>query len=138
MKRIAASVIVGVFLITTVVVGTAVAHTVVAETSLTIHKAPRGATNAGLKIVIFGRLRSARPACRSNKLVKLFRVRPGPDRLLATDRTDLEGDYRFVRHPRRDQTDYTRFSGTFNTSYGHSHRCVKSRSLNKFININTQ
>ena len=47
MKRIAASVIVGVFLITTVVVGTAVAHTVVSDTSLTIHKAPQGITNAG-------------------------------------------------------------------------------------------
>jgi hypothetical protein len=134
MKRIAASVIDGVFLITTVVVGTAVAHTVVAGTSLTIHKAPRGPTNAGAKIVIFGRLRSARPACRSNKLVKLFRVRPGADRLLARDRTDLEGDYRFVRHPRRDQTVYTRFSGTLNSTYPHSHRCVKSRSINKFIN----
>lgn len=135
MKRIAAGVIVGVFLITTVVVGTAVAHTFVADTSLRIHKAPRGVTNAGAKVVIFGRLGSARPSCRSNKVIKLFRVRPGPDRLLARDRTDLEGDYRFVRHPRRDQTVYTRFSGTFNTSYGHSHRCVRSRSINKFINI---
>jgi hypothetical protein len=135
MKRIAASVIVGVFLLTTVAISTAVAHTVVSETTLTIRKAPRGATNPGGKVIIFGRLKSARPACRSNKVVRLMKVRPGADKVLAVDRTDLEGDYRFVRHPGGDVTVYTRFSGTVRTSYGHFHRCLGDRSRNRFINV---
>jgi hypothetical protein len=134
-KRIAASVIVGIFVLTTVAIGTAVAHTVVADTTLTIRKAPRGATNPGGKVIIFGRLKSARPACRSNKAVRLMKVRPGIDKVLAVDRTDLEGDYRFVRHPGGDVTVYTRFLGTLNTSYGHSHQCLKDRSRNRFINV---
>jgi hypothetical protein len=134
MKRVAASVI-GVFLLTTVVVGSAVAHTFVNETSLSIGKLPRHATNPGATVIIFGRLRSPRPACRSNKVVKLLRVRPGPDIVLARDRTDSDGDYGFIRHPRRDQTVYTRFSGTFSSSYGHSHRCLGDRSRFRFINI---
>jgi len=64
-----------------------------------------------------------------------MRVRPGPDRLLAKDRTDSEGEYIFVRHPRRDQHVYTRFSGFFQTSYGHSHRCLASRSASLFVNV---
>jgi hypothetical protein len=134
MKRIAASIIVGVFLLTTVAVGVAVAHTVVSATSLTIQKFPRGATNKGAAVIIAGRLKSARAACRANKTVKLMKVRPGPDRLLARDITDSEGEYFFIRHPRRDQTVYTRFSGTLVTSYGHSHECLKSRSRSRFIN----
>jgi hypothetical protein len=135
MKRIAASVIVGIFVLTTVAIGTAVAHTFVAETNLTIRKAPRGATNPGGKVIVFGRLKSANPACRSNRSVRLMKVRPGPDKVLAGDRTDLEGDYRFVRHPGGDVTVYTRFMGTFNTSYGHSHKCLKDRSRNRVINV---
>jgi hypothetical protein len=134
MKRIAASIIVGVFLLTTVAIEVAVAHTFVATTSLTIQKFPRGATNRGAAVVIAGKLKSARAACRTDKVVKLMKVRPGPDRLLATDRTDSEGEYLFIRHPRRDQTVYTRFSGTLDTSYGHSHECLKSRSRSRFIN----
>jgi hypothetical protein len=134
-KRIAASVIVGIFILTTVAIGTAVAHTFVAETTLTIRKAPRGATNPGGKVIIYGRLKSANPSCRSNKLVRLMKVRPGADKILDVDRTDLEGDYRFVRHPGGDVTVYTRFLGTFNTSYGHSHQCLKDRSRNRFINV---
>jgi hypothetical protein len=135
MKRIAASVIVGVLLLTTVAVGAAIAHTYVAETALTIHKEPRGATESGAKLFIFGRLKSARPACKSNKLVNLMRVRPGPDKILDRDRTDIDGNYRFVRHTLRDQTVYARFLGTFRSSVGHSHRCLSSRSRIQFINI---
>jgi hypothetical protein len=68
-------------------------------------------------------------------LVRLMKVRPGADKILDVDRTDLEGDYRFVRHPGGDVTVYTRFLGTFNTSYGHSHQCLKDRSRNRFINV---
>ena len=82
MKRITASVIVGVLLVTTCLVSAVIAHTYVAETSLTIHKEPRGVTEAGAKIFVFGKLRSPRLACRVNEWVKLMRVRPGPDRAM--------------------------------------------------------
>jgi hypothetical protein len=134
MKRFAASVIAGAFLFTTFVVGDAVAHTFVAETSLSISKAPTTATAPGTKVYIFGRLMSPRAACRSNMWVKLMRIRPGQDLVLESDRTDSDGNYRFVRYPRRDLTVYTRFSGTFDSSSGHFHRCLSSRSRLRFIN----
>jgi hypothetical protein len=135
MKRIAASVVVGIFLLTSVVVGVAVAHTYVAETSQSIHKAPHGVTPAGAKLFIFGRLKSPRQACKANEWVKLMAVRLGPDKVLARDRTDRDGNFRFVRHPLVDQVVYTRFIGSFDQSPGHSHRCLSSRSRLQPINV---
>ena len=135
MKRVAASVIAGAFVLTTVVVGAAVAHTFVAETFLSISKAPTAATAPGAKVYVFGRLKSPRPACRSNMWVKLMRIRPGRDLVLESDRTDSDGNYRFVRNPRRDLTVYTKFSGTLDSTPGHFHRCLSSRSRIRFINV---
>ena len=134
-KRIAIGAAVAAFVLATVLPGTALAHTFVASTSLTIHKVPVGITNPGATVIVYGKLRSPRPLCRNDMVVKLMRVRPGADRLLARDRTDREGEYIFVRHPRRDQHVYTRFSGFFQTSYGHSHRCRASRSVSIFVNV---
>jgi hypothetical protein len=122
-------------LLATVMPGTAVAHTFVADTSLTIHKAPTGATVSGETVVIYGKLLSPRLKCRFDKVVKLLRVRPGQDALLARDTTDREGEYLFVRTPKTDQRVYTRFSGSLDTSYGHSHRCRPSRSSTVFIDV---
>ena len=135
MKRVTAGVIAGTLFVTTVLVSTALAHTYVAETTLTIHKEPRGVTEVGAKVFVFGRLRSARPAGRVFEWVKLMRVRPGPDRAMERDRTDSEGNYRFVLHPLRDQTVYAKFFGSFRDPSGHSHRCLSSRSENQFINV---
>ena len=135
MKRAVTGAIIGVFLLTTLGIGAAVAHNFASNTSLTINKIPSGATRPGARVIIFGRLRSFRATCRANKVVKLIRVRPGADLVLARDRTDAEGEYRFVRTPSRDQTVYTRFAGTFRSSYGHSHRCRGDRSVNVFVNI---
>ena len=135
MNRVTAGILAGTFLVTTVLVGTSIAHTYVAETSLTIHKEPRGVTEAGTKLFIFGKLRSARPACRANEWVKLMRVRPGPDRAMERDKTNSEGNYRFVLHPLRDQTVYVKFFGSFRDPIGHSHRCLSSRSENQPINV---
>ena len=135
MKRITSSAIVGVLLVTTCLVSAVIAHTYVAETSLTIHKEPRGVTEAGAKIFVFGKLRSPRPACRVNEWVKLMRVRPGPDRAMGRDRTSSEGNYRFVLHPVRDLTVYAKFFGSFRDPVGHSHRCLSSRSDNQTINV---
>jgi hypothetical protein len=135
MKRIALAAAAAALLLATILPDASLAHTFAARTNLTIHKVPVGATDAGATIVVYGRLRSGRATCRSNKVVKLMKVRPGPDRVLGRDRTDSEGEYLFVRKPFSDQTVYTRFSGTLQTSYGHSHRCRHSRSDNLFINV---
>ena len=135
MKRAVTGTIIAMLLLTTLGSGAAVAHTTASNTSLTINKIPGGATRPGARVIIYGRLRSFRATCRANKVVKLIRVRPGPNLVLARDRTDNEGEYRFVRRPSRDQTVYTKFAGTLRTSYGHSHRCRRDRSTNVFVNI---
>jgi hypothetical protein len=113
----------------------AVAHTFFATPSLTIHKAPFGATSPGARVVVHGRIISGRSFCKVNRVVRLFRVRPGPNRLLATDISDSEGEYVFIRHPRRDQRVYTRIRARSSSSYGHSHNCAADRSRNRFINV---
>jgi hypothetical protein len=124
-----------VVLIASALAATASSHNFSAHPGLTIHKVPVGATAPGTRIIIYGRIVSARVFCRANRVVRLFRVRPGPDRLLALDRTDREGEYRFARRPRRDQTVYTRIRPRSAISYGHSHSCTGARSRNRFINV---
>jgi hypothetical protein len=135
MKRISVGAAAAVLLLATMLPDTALAHTFAARTSLSIHKVPAGATAPGATVIVYGKLRSARVSCRFDKLVRLMKVRPGPDKVLGRDRTDREGEYLFVRKPKRDQKVYTRFSGTLQTSYGHSHRCRASRSDNVFVNV---
>jgi hypothetical protein len=114
---------------------TASAHTFVASPRLTINKVPAGATDPGERIVIYGKILSRRVLCRNARVVRLLRAVSGPDVLLATDITDREGEYRFVRRPRRDQTLYTTIRRLVRTSYGHSHVCRRARSSNLFVNV---
>jgi hypothetical protein len=114
---------------------TATAHSFVASPSLSIGKVPAGATSPGERIVIFGKIRTGRPFCKEDRRVRLFRVRPGADRLLATDRSDSEGEYGFALRPRRDQRVYTRIGRLSRMSYGHSHVCRSARSDNQRINV---
>jgi hypothetical protein len=135
MKRIIASAAVAMFFLATVMSGSAGAHTFVANTSLSIHKAPTTATAPGANVNIFGKLQSPRRSCRVDKVVKLFKVLEGPDKLLAKDRTDNEGTYGFVRQPSKDMKVYTKFFGSLKTSYGHSHKCLASQSSKLFIDV---
>jgi hypothetical protein len=114
---------------------TAAAHTFVASPSLSIGKVPAGATSPRERIIIFGKIHSGRLFCRNNRVVRLFRVRPGPDRLLATDRSDREGEYAFALRPRRDRRVYTRIGRLSFTNYPHSHVCRSARSNNQRINV---
>lgn len=111
------------------------AHTFTNRPRLIINKVPGGATDPGDRVVIYGRIVSGRAPCRDGRIVRLFRVVPGPNRLLATDLTDFEGEYLFVRRPRRDQTLYTRISRFVETSYGHSHVCRRARSRDLFVDV---
>ena len=111
------------------------AHVFSAAPSLSIGKVPAGATSPGARIIVFGKVHSGRTFCREDRVVRLFRVRPGADRLLATDLTDREGEYSFQRRPGGDQRVYTRVGSRMETSYGHSHQCAADRSRNLFINV---
>ena len=135
MKRVLVGGIAASFLLVSIMIGSAWAHTFTASTSLTIAKAPAHPTAPGHDVFIFGSLNSARHACVAHKVVRLMKKRPGIDRLLARDRTDSEGDYSFLRNPTKDQTWYTRFPGSVVTTYGHSHTCLASRSADVHIKI---
>jgi hypothetical protein len=58
--------------------------------------APRAGTTVvvSLKTPAFhGKLKSSRGACRANRKVKLFRKKPGRDRLLGTDKTNAKAKW---------------------------------------------
>lgn len=133
MKRLLLLVVAAVGL---VVAATAAAHPFDASPSLSIGKVPAGATSPGEQIVIFGKVNTARALCREDRRVRLFRVRPGADRLLDSDRTDSEGEYGFTRRPGADQRVYTRIGRLHEISYGHDHLCRAARSDNLRINVN--
>jgi hypothetical protein len=113
----------------------AAAHVFTASPSLSIGKVPAGVTAPGTRIIVFGKIHSGRALCKANRNVRLFRVRPGADRLLATDVTDREGEYSFALRPRGDRRVYTRISRLFQSSYGHRHVCRADRSRTLFINV---
>jgi hypothetical protein len=105
------------------------AHVVDARTRLSIARVPAGSVKPGTRVTVFGRLRSAAGAiCFRRKLIRLYAVRRGPDRLLAAHVTNAEGRYRFVRRPRSDTRVYVRFPGSFMSNYGHEHVCRSSSS----------
>lgn len=114
----------------------AAAHLVDERTRLSINRVPARLVSPGARVVIFGRLRSAAgQTCTRRKVIRLMLMRRGPDRLLARDVTDAEGEYRFVRRPRGDQRVYARFSGSFESNYGHQHACHSDNSRTIFINV---
>jgi len=116
-------------------VGVAWAHTFHDSPSITIDRSPSGTVSPGDRVVVFGHVKAPHKLCKTGREVSLFRVQPGADRRLATDTTDAEGEYRFVRHPKGDQTVYVRLPHLLETSYGHSHECDKARSSNLSISV---
>jgi hypothetical protein len=115
--------------------GTAWAHTSVTQPRVTINKSPAGPTDPGDRVLIFGDVKG-RSRCTDNRQVTLFRLRPGPNENVATDRTDNEGEYRFAIRPQADGSFYVRIRGLRDSSYGHSHRCRGDRSPSVFVNVN--
>jgi hypothetical protein len=135
MARRYVGMILGTLLLLALVPATSQAHVANIATSLGIGKAPSGASEAGKKVVIFGRLKASEQDCKEGQTVRLFRRRPGPDKQIGKDVTDADGEYGFVKRPGRDQRVYTKFNGAVETSYGHSHTCAASKSRALFINI---
>jgi hypothetical protein len=59
-----------------------------------------GAKSFSTKVVVslkfpafHGKLKSAKKSCRTDRRVQLFRQRPGPDRLLGTDRSNAKAKW---------------------------------------------
>lgn len=111
------------------------AHVFENQPRVKIHRSPEGTVSPGTRVVIFGKVRSAQDACKAGRKVKLMRKRPGPDKLLDTDVTDGDVEYRLVLRPRKDQTVYVRLPRFFESSYGHSHECLPARSSGLFVDV---
>lgn len=135
MRRLAATVAAVVLFSGILALPTALAHVFEAHPGLAIHRIPAGVVEPGERVRVFGRLRTGRSICRQDRVVRLLMVRPGRDRLLATDRTDAEGEYLFILRPRRNMTVYTVVRRSLETSYGHSHDCRRARSKNLSISV---
>lgn len=120
-------------LLTSVFAGFASADVWEKSTSLSIDKSPSGQTAPGDRVLISGRLRPH--ACEAGKKIRLMEVAEGPNKLLQTDTTDANGEYAFRLHPFGDKKVYVKFRGSVETSYGHSHTCLKSTSDRVLINV---
>lgn len=138
MKRIVALLVtvgLSASLLVTGVAGIAWAHVFEKQPRVTIDRSPAGTVSPGERVVIFGKVKSGQDVCKVGRKIRLMLKRPGPDKLLETDVTDGNGEYRFVRRPRKDQTVYTRLPRFFESSYGHSHECLRALSRDLSIDV---
>ena len=119
--------------VTLVFVATAAADNWAVSPDISIKKSPTGTTNAGSKVLVYGKVSSSKRLCKEDRTVKLFRVKQGSDPLVAKDLTDADGEYGFARHPNNDQKFYTTIRSMHQVSYGHDHLCRKARSDNKKV-----
>jgi hypothetical protein len=108
--------------------GTAGAHILTAETFFSRRKAPPGVVESGETVAIFGKLKSSAGECFVSQTVFLMRRQKGPDKTLARDVTDVEGEYIFQRRPRRNQKWYVRYHGYLLQDPSHTHNCLGTRS----------
>jgi hypothetical protein len=104
-------------------VGTGLAA-IAASTSLTIN----GKTLSPRVVSVTGALRSSVKACIKNQRIRLYGVQRPKGRLLATTRTNAKGKYGFRVNTRRSISVYTRFAGSFYSSYGGQQVCSASMS----------
>jgi hypothetical protein len=108
--------------------GTAAAHILTGETFFSRRKAPPGEVESGETVAIFGRLKSSAPECFIGQTVFLVRRQRGTDKVLASDVTDVEGEYIFQRRPRRNQKWYVRYQGYMLVDQQHTHTCLPTKS----------
>lgn len=103
-----------------------------AGTALKLHATP-ARTRAGDRVVLRGQLSSARRGCRSHRRVHVVQV--GSGRALGSVVTDGTGRFSLPFHPRRTESVYARFGGSFVSSYGSSERCRPSASKQVTIRV---
>lgn len=99
-----------------------------------ISKIPRGAVEPGERVIVAGDIKGKR-LCRQQRVVTLYEVSPGADDVLDTDRSDRDGEYRFVLRPDADLTVYAKIDRLVERGYNHRHVCRKSSSDRLSINV---
>ena len=78
------------------------------------------------RVVFFGRLRNAHDRCVGNELIQLKRKGSG---VVATDRTDGDGEFRFRINPRPNRGRYfAHYGGKGRFGYNNNHRCGADNS----------
>jgi len=121
-------------LLTLVWSGSAIAHVTKFETTLTIKKAPSGAVDPGDEVLVFGKVKPAK--CQDGQKISLFKVTPGSDNKIGTDKIDADGEYSFSLHPRSDMHVYAKVpKKVVVSSYQHSHTCKADKSDTIAINV---
>ena len=110
------------------------AHVSTTQPRISIAKNPKGTVDPGDRVVISGDIKGKR-LCRSGRVVTLFEVTPGRDNRLDTDRSDREGEFRFVLRPNDDMTVYAKIRRLVDRNYNHRHVCRNARSANRTINV---
>jgi hypothetical protein len=101
------------------------AHTFTADSRVTIRYNTSGDA-------FRGQVFSGRASCRANRTVRLYKVRPGPDRFIGRDRTNQLGVWRIPRDNPHGRF-YARVLRRVTTGYAHFHRCLGDRSPTIFV-----
>jgi hypothetical protein len=127
--------VVGVILLSAIAMPNALAHTFVAGSTISIASTPKGPVEKGTDVLIFGKVGSDHSSCKKGRVVELFKVRSGHDKLLGKDRTDADGEYGFRRTIKRNQAFRTKVLRRLDTSYGHSHDCKGAGSSKLVIQV---
>jgi hypothetical protein len=110
------------------------AHDSSVKPRITIGKLPRGVVDSGDRVVVHGDIKG-KTLCRQQRVVSLFAVDPGANSLLETDRSDGDGEFRFVLRPRNDMTVYARVGRLADRNYNHRHVCRPRSSERLDINV---
>ena len=112
--------------------GIASAHTIRFDSNLTAHftevaGAPDISGPAG-RDYFSGRVTSPKPACKANRLVRVYRKVPGPDPSAAT-RTNSDGRWRIESEDPPNDTYYAKTpKKVLRNTAAHTHICKRARS----------
>jgi hypothetical protein len=127
--------VVGLILLSAIAMPDALAHTFVADSTISIGSTPKSPVEKGTDVLIFGKVRSDHASCKKGRVVELFRVKSGQDKLLGKDKTDADGEYGFDRTIKRDQKFRTKVLRRLDASYSHSHDCKGAGSSKLVIRV---
>ena len=108
----------------------ALAHVRIESTSLTLN-VRKTEIDQGDRATFRGHLRSDWSQCFSNLRVRLFRWGTP----VATDITNDNGFYFFVRHPVSSARWSVKFAGRKFGTHPHVHRCLQSSSRHVFVKV---
>lgn len=110
--------------------GSVSAHEFVDNTQLTIRKNHGNPYDRGETVIFRGKAKADHKFCRKFRVVKLFKKKPGADRLIETDITGSQGRYKVIWVSGRIGTHrfYTRVMAKVGGQHPHRHVCLKDTS----------